>query len=82
VEALANGQQVICCKKSGTGFNQKLLENQLQLIENYNWNAFAEAMIHINRNEIICTPKSFYEYFNWKNAVNESLSVLNEMNRS
>ena len=70
---------MISCRKSGVGFNQKLLGNQLQLIENYNWNAFAEAMIGINQHEVITTPKSFYTYFSWKNAVDDSLSILNEI---
>ncbi len=76
VEALANGQQVISCKKSGVGFNQKLLGNQLQLIENYNWTAFAEAMMAININTVVQTPASFYAYFNWNNIVKESILSL------
>jgi glycosyltransferase involved in cell wall biosynthesis len=76
VEALANGQQVICCKKSGAGFNQKLLGNQLVLIENYNWGAFAEAMMSVDPSIQMETPPLFYDYFNWRNIVEESILSL------
>ncbi len=76
VEALANGQPVIACKKSGAGFDQKLLANQLNLIENYNWNEFVEAMMEINPHTSVVTPPFFYAYFNWNNIVKESILSL------
>jgi hypothetical protein len=76
VEALANGQQVICCKKAGAGFNQTLVGNQLKLIEDYNWDSFAEAMMEVNPSIIKETPPLFYAYFNWSNIVEKSILSL------
>ena len=76
VEALAHGQRVIACKKSGEGFNVAELGKQLTLIEDYNWKAFADAMLQLNIQEESTTPESFYRQFNWPSIVQESILSL------
>ncbi len=76
VEALAHGQRVIACKKSGEGFNVAELGKQLTLIEDYNWKAFADAMLQLNMQEESTTPESFYRQFNWPSIVQESILSL------
>jgi glycosyltransferase involved in cell wall biosynthesis len=78
VEAIAHGKKVIACKKSGEGFNWEELGDQLQLIENYNWTAFAEAMKNITINQSnYQPPASFYTKINWTKIVQESILSLN-----
>lgn len=77
VEAIAHGKKVIACKKSGEGFNEEELGDQLQLIENYNWNAFADAMKNINPfHSNYLPPATFYSKTNWTNIVMESILSL------
>ena len=76
VEALAHGQRVIACKKSGEGFNVAELGKQLTLIEDYNWKAFADAMLQLNMQEESTTPESFYRQFNWPSIVEKSILSL------
>ncbi len=76
VEALAHGQRVIASKKSGEGFNVAELGKQLTLIEDYNWKAFADAMLQLNIQEEGTTPESFYRQFNWPSIVQESILSL------
>ncbi len=79
VEAIAHGKKVIACKKSGEGFNQEELGDQLQLVENYNWTAFAKAMKNINPHQHNYTPPhSFYTKINWTNIVQESILSLHK----
>ncbi len=77
VEVIAHGKKVIACKKSGEGFNEEELGDQLQLIENYNWNAFAKAMENINPFQSnYLPPATFYLKTNWTNIVKESILSL------
>lgn len=77
VEAIVHGKKVIACKKSGEGFNKEELGDQLQLIENYNWTTFADAMKNIKINHTnYYPPASFYTKTNWTNIVQESILSL------
>lgn len=76
VEALAQGQAVIACKKSGAGLNLPELHKQLTLVNDYDWNAFAEAMLNLDIHEPVRTPDTFYERFNWPAIVEESILSL------
>ncbi len=77
VEAIAHGKKVIASEKSGEGFNREELGDQLQLIENYNWSAFALAMAAIIPNQLQYQPPiSFYTKSNWTKIVQESILSL------
>ena len=77
VEAIAHGKKVIACEKSGKGFNKEELGDQLELIENYNWTAFADAMKAIIPNHLqFQPPASFYTKTNWTKIVQESILSL------
>lgn len=77
VEVIAHGKRVIACKKSGAGFNEIELGDQLQLIENYNWTAFADAMKNVIPHQSnYLPPDSFYLKTNWTKIVQESILSL------
>ncbi|MFZ2783918.1 MAG: glycosyltransferase family 4 protein [Sediminibacterium sp.] len=76
VEALAQGQPVIACKRSGTGLNATELGKQLILVNDYDWNTFAEAMLNLDIHEPTRTPDSFYAKYNWPAIVEESILSL------
>ncbi|HJV20786.1 MAG TPA: glycosyltransferase family 4 protein [Sediminibacterium sp.] len=78
VEALAQGQAVIACKRSGSGMDAAALGKQLILINDYDWNAFAEAMLNLDIHEPICTPYAFYAKYNWPAIVEESILSLQQ----
>jgi hypothetical protein len=75
-DAIAACQIIIACKKSCDGFNQSMLSQQLIIIDDYNWDGFARAMIQISVDEIPKTPAAFYTVYNWANIVQESLLYL------
>lgn len=75
-DAIAACQMVIACKKSCEGLNQSMLSQQLIVIDDYNWDGFAKAMIQISVNEIPKTPIAFYTAYNWANIVRESILYL------
>ncbi|WP_305548023.1 glycosyltransferase [Sediminibacterium sp.] len=75
-DAVAGGLIVIACKKSCDGFNQNMLNNQLIVVEDYNWDEFARAMIQLPIIEMHETPKAFYKAFNWAYIVRESILYL------
>jgi hypothetical protein len=53
-----------------------MLSQQLIVIDDYNWDGFAKAMIQISVNEIPKTPIAFYTSYNWANIVRESILYL------
>ena len=48
IAAASSEEKLQFAKKAGAGFNQTLVGNQLKLIEDYNWDSFAEAMMEVN----------------------------------
>ncbi len=76
VEAIAHGLPVIACRKSGEGFTDIELEKQLHLIDNYNWNAFADAMLKLDYFHFSETPAAFFSTFNWSIIVQKSILSL------
>jgi len=76
VEAIAYGLPVIACRKSGEGFTDINLGKQLRIIDNYNWNAFADAMLELDHYNFIETPEAFYTAFNWPTIVQDSILSL------
>lgn len=75
-DALVAGLPVIACKKSCDGFSKPMLKEQLISIEDYNWDAFANAMIQLPINKLYDTSTSFYSAFNWATIVRESILYL------
>ena len=45
-------------------------------IEDYNWDAFANAMIQLPLNKLYDTSNAFYKAFNWATIVRESILYL------
>jgi hypothetical protein len=76
VEAVAYGQKVICCNRSAAGLSSLSLDSLITVIADYDWDAFATAMIELNPNQHPITPDSFYKHFNWQTIVHESILSL------
>ena len=75
VEALGNDLFSISTKKGATGVPEKITNNKLKIVEDGNWDAFADAVVRgFNPNEHI--PAEFFSYFFWNNIAKEAHNAM------
>ena len=74
VEALGFGKNCVSTKNGAIGVDKNLTEGRLKIVEDNNWNLFADEIIHSfvqqNKNEI------FYQTFNWKYIAQKAIESL------
>ncbi|OYU53844.1 MAG: hypothetical protein CFE25_17285 [Chitinophagaceae bacterium BSSC1] len=76
VEALAYNQDIISVDSGAKGIEAPYCGEKLQLVPDYDWDAFTTAMMQLelpSRNE---TPLAFYQDFNWKHIVEKAILSL------
>ncbi len=76
VEALAHGQKIICTNRSAAGITHFAIAPLLTIIPDYDWNAFAKAMVELDPNQHPSVPSAFYNRLNWPTIVSESILSL------
>lgn len=76
IDAIAEGQMVIATKKSCQGLTPASLQQQLMVIEDYDWDGFARAMVQLDITQATQTPQSFYTQYHWDHIVQESILSL------
>jgi hypothetical protein len=76
VDALAHNQTCVSTKNGARGIPEQLTGNKLIITEDYNWQAFVQAMYHASKNNEETIPESFYQNFNWNNIVRKALLSL------
>jgi glycosyltransferase involved in cell wall biosynthesis len=79
VEALANNIDIISVESSTLAIDGIYSEKKIALIEDYNWDAFVEAMCHQPNASREDTPKAFYQAFNWEQIIQKALLSLQEL---
>ncbi len=76
VEALALNQDAISTKTGAKGIPGKITGNKLVLVDDYDWNSFAAAMMKTDPAALGDTPGIFYTEFNWDNIIQKALLSL------
>ncbi|MCW3087905.1 MAG: hypothetical protein JWQ78_1291 [Sediminibacterium sp.] len=76
VEAIAHNLSVISTRSGARGIGESLAEGKLTRVADYDWPAFARAMVAVNIQEQPETPEAFYREFNWNTIVQEALLSL------
>ena len=73
IEAIAFGTSVVATQTGATGLNQAICNEKLTIVNDNNWEAFANAIIENNsyNNE---TPSEFYNEYNWGKIVQRFLN--------
>ncbi len=75
VEALAYNQTAITTRSGAKGIDEKEMGRKLVVIDDYDWYAFAAAMIKTDT-AAGNTPESFYTDFNWDAIIQKALLSL------
>ena len=76
VEALANNMDIISVESSMQAIDAAYSEKKIILIEDYNWDAFVDAMCLQPNASNYDTPSVFYEAFNWNQIIQKALLSL------
>lgn len=72
VDALAHNQYCISTRTGAKGIPAGLAGEKLVLVEDYDWQAFANAMLHIADTYKEPVPETFYQFFHWENIVQQA----------
>lgn len=75
VEAIAFGTTVVSTKTGASGIVKDVCENKLDVVEDYKWKEFSNAILK-NIGIETTTPAEFYRYYNWENVISNILRTL------
>ena len=76
VEALAYNQDIISVVSGAKGIESPYCGQKLQLVTDYDWDAFTNAMMQSELPSQHQTPMAFYQDFNWKHIVDKAILSL------
>lgn len=79
VEALANNIDIISVESSTLAIASIYSDKKIVLIEDYQWDAFVDAMCHQPNEKKFNTPQAFYDAFNWEQIIQKALLSLQEL---
>jgi glycosyltransferase involved in cell wall biosynthesis len=79
VEALAYNIDIISVESSTQAIDSQYSEKKVLLIEDYNWDAFVDAMYHHQNDSKLDTPTAFYEAFNWQHIIQKAVLSLQNL---
>lgn len=68
VEAIGWGTTVVSTQTGATGMEQNVCGNKLVVVNDSDWAAFSQGLIHRASNKDK-TPPSYYAYYSWENIV-------------
>jgi hypothetical protein len=77
VEALGNNCDSVSTVTGAIGIASEIIGQKLQIVQDNNWKAFAEAVI--NSNHSLTTPRQFYDYFNADKIGDRIVSKLQKL---
>jgi hypothetical protein len=76
VEALAYNQDIISVASGAKGIEASYCGAKLQLISDYDWDAFTSNMMQLELPSKKETPSVFYQNYNWKHIVDKAILSL------
>ena len=74
VEALGYNCNAVSTSSGAAGVMDTLTNNKLQIVQDYDWKAFAYAVLSSNISAEI--PTDFYDYFYWGNIARKAVNTL------
>lgn len=79
IESLANNLSIISADSGAKGINALYTGEKLTLINDYNWDAFAQAMVEFDMINESDTPSIFYKDLNWNNIIAKAVLSLQQL---
>lgn len=76
IEAIAIGTSVIATESGAKGVNKAVCGEKLMVVPDYDFEAFANAIIKLKNNLNHPTPLSFYETYYWENAIKPVVELI------
>ncbi len=76
MDALSFNMNCISCENGARGIPINATGEKMQVISNYNWQAFAEAMYAAPAKPVKDIPEAFYQLFDWESIVQRALISL------
>lgn len=77
VEALGYNCSVISTKSGAIGIPSEVAGNKMKIIEDNNWQLFAESIINLQTD--VDTATTFFEHFYWGNIAGKAAGILNNI---
>ncbi len=78
LESLALNKSVVSTKQGALGLILKACGDKISVVDDADWNAFADKAILLAQNSKLQTPNSFYETYFWDNIAKKSLVAIRE----
>jgi glycosyltransferase involved in cell wall biosynthesis len=76
VEALACNLTSISTRTGARGIDLSVIDGKLLIIDDYDWDQFAAAMVNLDTSKFSATPALFYQTFNWDTIIQNALLSL------
>ncbi len=76
IDALAYDQICISARSGAKGIPQELAGEKLVLVDDYDWQDFADKMFTQSDRNLQTVPAAFYQFFNWDAIVQKALLSL------
>ncbi|MES2331426.1 MAG: glycosyltransferase family 4 protein [Bacteroidota bacterium] len=76
IDALAYDQTCISARSGAKGIPQEITGEKLVLVDDYDWQGFADNMFTQSDRTLQSVPAAFYQFFNWDQIVQKALSVI------
>jgi len=74
VEAIACGTSVVSTATGAIGIELSVTGKKLSIVNNNDWNRFAEAVLK-TADEQIDTPQEYYKYYNWQHIAEQVIKT-------
>jgi hypothetical protein len=78
IDALSNNLTIISTGFAAKGVEISQAEDKMIVVNDYDWQAFADAMCRPDLPIFVDTPTAFYQNFYWDTIVNKALLSLQD----
>jgi glycosyltransferase involved in cell wall biosynthesis len=79
IEALSYNQPCISARSGAKGIPEEMAGEKLVLVNDYDWQAFADNMFAKSSETLQNVPEAFYQFFNWELIIQRAISVIATM---
>ncbi len=78
IEAIALGTTVVSTRTGAKGVDAKACGEKLQIIEDFDYQGFADKILDLQQQSYQPTPALFYQTYAWKNAIRAAIIHLDK----
>jgi glycosyltransferase involved in cell wall biosynthesis len=76
IEALAWNQTCISFRSGAKGIPAEIAGEKLSIVDDYEWQAFADKMFAQSSSRLPDVPEAFYQFFYWERIIQKAASVI------